>query len=153
MVILVWLSTLISVFVFVYFLIIILPLHTPHFQKLTSLLSVSLCLCFIWLCVSLELLLLLLFMRYLKLRWTFGASEIDLNTPHSFVLLQTFLRRHFWCCLSFMLPYSSLLRGSFVLCSVRCLVMLARSILTLHYENMPIQIYRKFHLQKLKIFR
>ena len=22
-----------------------------------------------------------------------------------------------------------------------------------HYENMPIQIYRKFHLQKLKIFR
>ena len=23
----------------------------------------------------------------------------------------------------------------------------------LHYENTPIQIYRKFHLQKLKIFR
>ena len=22
-----------------------------------------------------------------------------------------------------------------------------------HYENMPIQIYRKFHFQKLKIFR
>ena len=22
-----------------------------------------------------------------------------------------------------------------------------------NYENMPIQIYRKFHLQKLKIFR
>ena len=22
-----------------------------------------------------------------------------------------------------------------------------------HYENPPIQIYRKFHLQKLKIFR
>ena len=22
-----------------------------------------------------------------------------------------------------------------------------------HYENTPIQIYRKFHLQKLKIFR
>ena len=22
-----------------------------------------------------------------------------------------------------------------------------------HYENMPIHIYRKFHLQKLKIFR
>ena len=22
-----------------------------------------------------------------------------------------------------------------------------------HYENMPIQIYRKFHLQKLKIFK
>ena len=22
----------------------------------------------------------------------------------------------------------------------------------LHYENMPIQIYRKFHLQKLKVF-
>ena len=22
-----------------------------------------------------------------------------------------------------------------------------------HYENMPFQIYRKFHLQKLKIFR
>ena len=22
-----------------------------------------------------------------------------------------------------------------------------------HYENMPIQIYRKFHLQNLKIFR
>ena len=22
-----------------------------------------------------------------------------------------------------------------------------------HYENMPIQIYRKFHVQKLKIFR
>ena len=22
-----------------------------------------------------------------------------------------------------------------------------------HYENVPIQIYRKFHLQKLKIFR
>ena len=25
--------------------------------------------------------------------------------------------------------------------------------LRLHYENSPIQIYRKFHLQKLKIFR
>ena len=25
--------------------------------------------------------------------------------------------------------------------------------LRLHYENTPIQIYRKFHLQKLKIFR
>ena len=24
---------------------------------------------------------------------------------------------------------------------------------TIHYENMPIQIYRKFHLQKLKISR
>ena len=24
---------------------------------------------------------------------------------------------------------------------------------SVHYENMPIQIYRKFHLQKLKIFR
>ena len=24
---------------------------------------------------------------------------------------------------------------------------------TWHYENTPIQIYRKFHLQKLKIFR
>ena len=24
---------------------------------------------------------------------------------------------------------------------------------TYHYENTPIQIYRKFHLQKLKIFR
>ena len=24
---------------------------------------------------------------------------------------------------------------------------------TVHYENTPIQIYRKFHLQKLKIFR
>ena len=23
----------------------------------------------------------------------------------------------------------------------------------IHYENMPIQIYRKFHLQKLKIFK
>ena len=23
----------------------------------------------------------------------------------------------------------------------------------IHYENTPIQIYRKFHLQKLKIFR
>ena len=27
------------------------------------------------------------------------------------------------------------------------------SYFTLHYENMPIQIYRKLHLQKLKIFR
>ena len=27
------------------------------------------------------------------------------------------------------------------------------SFLRLHYENMPIQIYRKFHLQILKIFR
>ena len=27
------------------------------------------------------------------------------------------------------------------------------SSLPLHYENTPIQIYRKFHLQKLKIFR
>ena len=26
-------------------------------------------------------------------------------------------------------------------------------LLTKHYENTPIQIYRKFHLQKLKIFR
>ena len=25
--------------------------------------------------------------------------------------------------------------------------------ITFHYENMPIQIYRKFYLQKLKIFR
>ena len=25
--------------------------------------------------------------------------------------------------------------------------------LHIHYENTPIQIYRKFHLQKLKIFR
>ena len=25
--------------------------------------------------------------------------------------------------------------------------------LTFHYENTPIQIYRKFHLQKLKFFR
>ena len=25
--------------------------------------------------------------------------------------------------------------------------------MTKHYENTPIQIYRKFHLQKLKIFR
>ena len=25
--------------------------------------------------------------------------------------------------------------------------------LEFHYENMPIQIYRKFHLQKLKVFR
>ena len=25
--------------------------------------------------------------------------------------------------------------------------------LTAHYENTPIQIYRRFHLQKLKIFR
>ena len=25
--------------------------------------------------------------------------------------------------------------------------------MTIHYENTPIQIYRKFHLQKLKIFR
>ena len=25
--------------------------------------------------------------------------------------------------------------------------------LSLHYENTPIQIYRKFHLQKLKIFK
>ena len=24
---------------------------------------------------------------------------------------------------------------------------------SMHYENTPIQIYRKFHLQKLKIFR
>ena len=23
----------------------------------------------------------------------------------------------------------------------------------IHYENTPIQVYRKFHLQKLKIFR
>ena len=27
------------------------------------------------------------------------------------------------------------------------------AILSVHYENTPIQIYRKFHLQKLKIFR
>ena len=27
------------------------------------------------------------------------------------------------------------------------------SSILLHYENSPIQIYRKFHLQKLKIFR
>ena len=26
-------------------------------------------------------------------------------------------------------------------------------VFSLHYENTPIQIYRKFHLQKLKIFR
>ena len=26
-------------------------------------------------------------------------------------------------------------------------------VITLHYENMPIQIYRKFHLQKLKKIR
>ena len=26
-------------------------------------------------------------------------------------------------------------------------------LLCVHYENTPIQIYRKFHLQKLKIFR
>ena len=26
-------------------------------------------------------------------------------------------------------------------------------LLLFHYENTPIQIYRKFHLQKLKIFR
>ena len=25
--------------------------------------------------------------------------------------------------------------------------------LSVHYKNTPIQIYRKFHLQKLKIFR
>ena len=24
---------------------------------------------------------------------------------------------------------------------------------SIHYENMPIQIYKKFHIQKLKIFR
>ena len=29
----------------------------------------------------------------------------------------------------------------------------AISLLQLHYENMPIQIYRKFHFQKLKIFK
>ena len=27
------------------------------------------------------------------------------------------------------------------------------SILRIHYENMPIQIYRRFHLQKLKNFQ
>ena len=27
------------------------------------------------------------------------------------------------------------------------------SVLIFHYENTPIQIHRKFHLQKLKIFR
>ena len=27
------------------------------------------------------------------------------------------------------------------------------SLFATHYENTPIQIYRKFHLQKLKIFR
>ena len=29
----------------------------------------------------------------------------------------------------------------------------ADAIYTIHYEKTPIQIYRKFHVQKLKIFR
>ena len=31
--------------------------------------------------------------------------------------------------------------------------MVAAANVLCHYENTPIQIYRKFHLQKLKIFR
>ena len=33
------------------------------------------------------------------------------------------------------------------------LLLIQRGSCQLHYENTPIQIYRKFHLQKLKIFR
>ena len=41
-------------------------------------------------------------------------------------------------------PDKILLKASFVQ-SLHCL--------SIHYENTPIQIYRKFHPQKLKIFR
>ena len=49
---------------------------------------------------------------------------------------------------------------SYIVCGVFMLMMpialvnlLVSTVIPVHYENMPIQIYRKFHLQKLKIFR
>ena len=36
---------------------------------------------------------------------------------------------------------------------IQVTIIYGRTILVAHYENIPIRIYRKFHLQKLKIFK